>query len=71
MIEEGHGDRAGIGAVLLQEGKPITFMSQKFSERAQAKSVYERELMTIVLAIQRWRPPLGITIHTLYGLKQP
>ena len=56
----------GIGAVLLQEGKPIAFMSQKLSERAQAKSVYERELMAIVLAIQRWRHYLLGQRFTVY-----
>ena len=45
----------GIGAVLLQEGRPVAYMSQKLSERNQGKSVYERELMAIVLAIQKWR----------------
>lgn len=45
----------GIGAVLMQQGRPIAYMSQTLSEKAQRKSVYERELMAIVLAIQKWR----------------
>lgn len=31
------------------------FMSQTLAERAQRKALYERELMAIVLAIQKWR----------------
>lgn len=45
----------GIGAVLMQKGRPIAYMSQTLSARAQKKSVYKRELMAIVLAIQKWR----------------
>jgi len=45
----------GVGVVLMQEGRPIAYMSQKLSDTAQRKSVYEMELMAIVLAIQKWR----------------
>lgn len=39
----------------MQESMPITFMSQTLLDRAQAKSVYERELMAVVIAVQKWR----------------
>ncbi|TYK18776.1 Retrovirus-related Pol polyprotein from transposon 297 family [Cucumis melo var. makuwa] len=46
---------SGLGAVLSQNGHPITFFSQKLSTRAQSKSIYERELMAVVLSVQKWR----------------
>ena len=46
----------GLGAVLMQQGRPVAFYSQKLSPTARTKSVYERELMAIVFAIQKWRP---------------
>ena len=39
----------------MQEGKPAAYMSQTLSDQAQLKYVYERELMAIILAIQKWR----------------
>ncbi|TYK14722.1 Transposon Ty3-G Gag-Pol polyprotein [Cucumis melo var. makuwa] len=53
---------SGLGAVLSQRGHPIAFFSQKLSQRAQAKSIYERELMVVVLSVQKWR-------HYLLGRK--
>lgn len=40
---------------MTQRSRPLAFFSQKLSAQARLRSVYERELMAIVLAIQKWR----------------
>ncbi|XP_057429427.1 uncharacterized protein LOC130722640 [Lotus japonicus] len=45
----------GIGAVLMQQRQPIAFFSKALSAGNLAKSVYEKELMALVLSIQHWR----------------
>lgn len=48
----------GVGYVLAQHNKPIAFFSQGLFERNKALSVYERELLALVTAMQNWRPNL-------------
>lgn len=45
----------GIGAVLMQLRQPVAFFRKALSDGNLAKSVYEKELMALVLCIQHWR----------------
>lgn len=45
----------GIGAVLMQEGHPISYLSKSFCERNMGLSTYEKECMAVLLAVEKWR----------------
>jgi hypothetical protein len=45
----------GIGAVLMQDGHPISFLSKAFSSRSQAFSTYEKECLAIIMVVEKWR----------------
>jgi hypothetical protein len=48
----------GIGAILMQNKRPVAYFSKALGVRNMTKSAYEKELMAVVLAIQHWRPYL-------------
>jgi len=48
----------GVSAVLMQEGHPIAYFSQALKGQALHLSTYEKELFSLVTAVQRWRPYL-------------
>ena len=45
----------GIGAVLMQEGHTIAFLSKALSPRNLGLSAYEKDLLALVMAVTRWR----------------
>lgn len=44
-----------VGVVLLQKGIPIAFLSKPLSPRNRQPSIYEREMLAIVIAVQKCR----------------
>lgn len=62
FILETDASGSGVGVVLMQQGKPIGFMSKTLCPRSQALSIYEREFLAVLMAIQKWR-------HYLMGHK--
>ncbi|WVZ62540.1 hypothetical protein U9M48_012279 [Paspalum notatum var. saurae] len=45
----------GIGAVLLQSGHPLAFLSKPLGPRNQGLSTYEKEYLAILMAVDHWR----------------
>jgi hypothetical protein len=50
----------GIGAVLSQKGHPLAFVSRALGPKNRGLSVYEKEYMAILLAVQQWRSYLQV-----------
>lgn len=54
VVECDASDR-GLGATLIQEGRPMTYYSKALSNESLAKSAYEIELIALVFTVQNWR----------------
>ena len=48
----------GVGAVLLQDGHPLAYISKSLGVKTQCLSTYEKEYLAILLAVEQWRPYL-------------
>jgi hypothetical protein len=47
--------QSGVGAVLMQQGHPVAYLSKALSPRNQALSTYEKECLAILMAVEKWR----------------
>ena len=43
------------GVVLMQEGRPLAYLSQALKGKNLFSSTYEKEFLDLVLAAQKWR----------------
>ena len=60
----------GIGAVLMQAGHPLAFLSKALGPRSRGLSTYEKEYMAVLMAVQQWRPYLQLAEFTIYTDQQ-
>jgi hypothetical protein len=45
----------GVGAVLMQRGHPIAYMSKALGMQNSKLSIYEKEFLAVIMAIDKWR----------------
>jgi len=55
FVIETDASGTGVGAVLMQQGHPLAFLSKSLSPRLQGLSTYEKEYLAILMAVEQWR----------------
>ncbi|KAA3460972.1 reverse transcriptase [Gossypium australe] len=48
--------RQGVGVVLQQKGRPVAFFSKALGIRHQALFIYDKKMLTVMLAVKKWHP---------------
>lgn len=47
-----------LGVVLMQKGHPIAFLSKALGEKHRYLSIYEKDFLALIMAVDKWRPYL-------------
>ena len=55
FVVEIDASHCGIGAILMQDGRPIAYLSKVLAQQHRGKSIYEKEYMALLNAVDRWR----------------
>jgi hypothetical protein len=46
--------QTSIGAVLMQQGRPIAFLSKALGKKHQDLLIYEKEFLALIMAVEKW-----------------
>jgi len=49
----------GIGVVLMQHGQPVAYLSKALGESHKHLSIYEKEFLALIMAVEKWRQYLS------------
>jgi hypothetical protein len=58
FLVETDASALGVGAVLMQRGHPLAFLSKALGPKSRGLSTYKKEYLAVILAVQQWRPYL-------------
>jgi hypothetical protein len=63
--------QTGVGAVLLQDGHPLAYVSKPLGPRTQGLSIYEKEYLAILIAVEQWHSYLQLPEFLIFTDQQP
>ena len=55
FVVETDASDIGIGAVLMQKDRPIAYLSKALGESHRTKSIYEKDFLALIMAVEKWR----------------
>jgi hypothetical protein len=55
FVVETDASDIGIGAVLMQKGQPIAYLSKALAQHHKHLSIYEKEFLALIMAVDKWR----------------
>ena len=55
FIVETDASDVGLGAVLMQDNQPIAYLSKALAQHHKHLSIYEKEFLALIMAVDKWR----------------